>query len=607
MQKPLDVLKNVFGYSSFRRGQEEVVKKIMDGSDVLAVMPTGAGKSLCYQIPAILSGGVSIVVSPLISLMKDQVDALVQNGVKAASINSSMPWEEVSPMFGAARRGEIKLLYVAPERLESEGFREFLRSLEIGLVTVDEAHCVSQWGHDFRPSYLNIAPTIASFKKRPAVAAFTATATPEVRDDIAKQLELADPFVIVTGFDRENLFFQVEHPQDKTKFLLDYAEKYKDASGIVYCSTRKTVETVCAKLRKDGIKAVRYHAGLSDLERKRNQEAFIYDKAPVIVATNAFGMGIDKSNVRWVVHYNMPQNMDAYYQEAGRAGRDGLPAECVLLFGPADIMTARFFISQSEDKGTKQAAYRKLQAMVDYCHTGDCLRSFILNYFGEKDAPKSCTACGNCASPAERVDVTVEAQKILSCVYRMAEKSGGGKYGSSLLADVLRGSKKAQVVSLGFDDISTWGLLKEHSADAVREMINFLIAEGYLCMEEGEFPVLSLTDKSYTFLKSSSVLMMRKPEETVAKKERVRKRRPSMETVNEELFASLRELRRSIADEDGVPPYVVFSDKTLAAMCELLPETDEEFLEVPGVGETKLERYGEQFLAAIGEWKSGRK
>ena len=607
MQKPLDVLKNVFGYSSFRRGQEEVVKKIMDGGDVLAVMPTGAGKSLCYQIPAILGSGVSIVVSPLISLMKDQVDALVQSGVKAASINSSMEWEEVSPLFGAARRGEIKLLYVAPERLESEGFREFLRSLEISLVTVDEAHCVSQWGHDFRPAYLNIAPTIASFKKRPTVAAFTATATPEVREDIAKQLALADPFVIVTGFDRENLFFQVEHPQDKTEFLLDYVKKYPDVSGIVYCSTRKTVEKICAKLRGEGVKAVRYHAGLSDLERRRNQEAFIYDRAPVIVATNAFGMGIDKSNVRWVVHYNMPQNMDAYYQEAGRAGRDGLPAECVLLFGPADIMTARFFISQSEDQATKQSAYKKLQAMVDYCHTVGCLRSFILSYFGEKDAPKSCSACGNCASPAERADVTVEAQKILSCVYRMAEKSGGGKYGSGLLADVLRGSRKAQVASLGFDDISTWGLLKKYSADEVREMINFLVAEGYLSVAEGEFPVLSLADRAYSFLRSGSRLMMRKPEEHEQKKERLSKRRKSMETANEELFASLRELRRSIADEDGVPPYVVFSDKTLAAICELLPENDEEFLEVPGVGATKLERYGEQFLAAVNEWKSGRK
>lgn len=608
MDRAVEVLKKVFGYGSFRKGQREIVEAVSSGRDALGIMPTGAGKSLCYQIPAITGDGLAVIISPLISLMKDQVDSLLQNGVHAASINSAMEWEEAAEIFRAARAGRVKLLYVAPERLEGDGFGEFLRDITPGLVVVDEAHCVSQWGHDFRPSYLKIAPFIETLPRRPVVAAFTATATPEVRDDIIRQLELRDPFTLTTGFDRENLFFHVEHPADKSSAMTAYIKQFPNVSGIVYCSTRKTVESVCEKLRANGISAVRYHAGLSDMERKNNQESFIYDRASVMVATNAFGMGIDKSNVRYVLHYNMPSNIDAYYQEAGRAGRDGLPSDCILFYGPKDVMTARFFITQSPEE-TRAAAYRKLQSMVDYCHTAECLRGFILKYFGEEEVPAKCSACGNCTETTERVDVTEDARMLLSCVYRMAEASGGRRYGSSMLTDVIRGSKREGVISLGFDKISTYGLLKARSADAVRETINFLVAENYLQPESGEFPTLSFTERTLPFLKNSTPLIMRKAEERAQKEERLRKRAraKSSEAVNSELFEELRALRREIATDENVPPYVVFSDKTLNAMCEELPSNEEEFLEVPGVGAAKLERYGEAFLAAIEEWKEKRR
>ena len=601
-EQALEVLKKVFGYGSFRKGQQEIIEAVTSGRDALGIMPTGAGKSLCYQIPAILSGSIAVIISPLISLMKDQVDSLIQNGVSAASINSAMDWESASDIFRGVRQGQVRLLYVAPERLEGAGFAEFLRSIEIGLVVVDEAHCVSQWGHDFRPSYLNIAPVIASLPKRPTVAAFTATATPEVRDDIISQLALREPFTLTTGFDRENLFFHVEHPADKNAALMQYIRQFPDVSGIVYASTRKNVETICERLRGHGISAVRYHAGLSDEERRRNQESFIYDRAAVMVATNAFGMGIDKSNVRYVIHYNMPSNLDAYYQEAGRAGRDGLPADCVLFYGSKDIMTARFFIAQSPEE-TRAASYRKLQAMVDYCHTNDCLRGYILKYFGESGVPEKCSACGNCTNEIERVDITLDAQKILSCVYRMAQASGGGKYGTVMLVNVLRGSKREEVRRLGFDKISTWGLLKEHSAQNVREMINFLISENYLRMENSDFPVLSFTERTMPFLRDATPLIMRRTDERAQKEERLKKRAKNVEIVRSELFEELRALRRAIASEEGVPPYVVFTDRTLSAICDMLPTDEQTFLEVPGVGAAKLERYGEAFIDAVNDWK----
>ncbi|MDR1875176.1 MAG: DNA helicase RecQ [Synergistaceae bacterium] len=602
MKRSVDILKEVFGFDSFRRGQGDIIEKILKGQDVLGVMPTGAGKSLCYQIPALTLGGVTVVVSPLISLMKDQVDALLQNGVRAAALHSAMEWEEVRGILSSVRRGRIGLLYVAPERFENAPFRELFSTLDLRLFVIDEAHCVSQWGHDFRPSYLKLSAAVELLPRRPPVAAFTATATPEVRDDIVVRLNLKDPFVLTTGFDRENLFFQVEHPADKTAFLLDYVEKFSGSPGIVYCSTRRTVEKVCEELGKKGFPAVRYHAGLSEEERRTNQEAFIRDHRPIMVATNAFGMGIDKSNVRCVVHYNMPGSIDSYYQEAGRAGRDGSSAECVLLFAPKDIVTARFLIEQGEDAGSKQTAYRKLQSMIDYCNTGRCLRAHILNYFGETDVKNECAACGNCVSVTERRDITTEAQKILSCVYRMEERSGR-QFGITLLIDVLRGSHNAQIRTLGFETISTWGLMKEYHRQEIREMINFLTADGYLKVS-GEYPVLSFTDRTRPFLRNREKLLMRRHE---PRKTRVTgARKEAGATADGELFGLLRGLRRELADAQNVPPYVVFADSVLHSICAAMPANGEEFLAIPGVGRTKLEKYGHRFLDLLNRWRAGR-
>lgn len=605
-QQPIDILKSEFGHLSFRKGQEAVINSILKGEDVLGVMPTGAGKSICYQIPAVLNKNITIVISPLISLMKDQVDALKDNGISAASINSTMDWDEVVATFHLAETGKIKLLYIAPERLENRSFIRFLHSIEIDLLVIDEAHCVSQWGHDFRPAYLNIAPAISALQGRPVVAAFTATATPEVQEDIKSRLGLLSPLSVTTGFDRENLFFQVEHPDEKIDFLLEYLKKYRSHSGIIYCSTRKSVEEVCDRICRSGISAVRYHAGLSDEERATNQEAFINDKIGIIVATNAFGMGIDKPNVRFVIHYNMPSNMDSYYQEAGRAGRDGLPADCILLFGAKDITTARYFISQSENIDIKKADYKKLRVMLNYCHSEKCLRAAILTYFGEENVAENCASCGNCKSEAELIDITTSAKKILSSVYRMKESSGRN-FGSSTLIDVLRGSKKAQIKSLGFDGISTWGIMKDESAKSLRRKIDFLIAENFLFSEDDEFPVISFTSKSVDFLNGDFKLMMRqKGEKRIFKKASLSKEKLPQGEVDEELFEILRSLRRQLSEEEKNPPYFIFSDKSLTAMAIAQPTSKRDFLKIPGVGEKKLEKYGDLFIRVIKNWKESK-
>jgi ATP-dependent DNA helicase RecQ len=601
---PLEILKGVFGFRSFRKGQDSIVDRILEGRDVLGIMPTGAGKSLCYQIPALTLGGLSVVVSPLISLMKDQVDALLQNGIRAASLNSAADWDETRGVLSAVRRGQVSLLYVAPERFENASFKEFFAALRVSLFIIDEAHCVSQWGHDFRPSYLRLPEVVELLDERPPVAAFTATATPEVREDIALRLNLQNPFVLTTGFDRSNLFFQVEHPRDKTAFLMDYIRRFSGSSGIVYCATRRSVEDVCGALRGKGVSAVRYHAGLAEEERRENQEAFIYDRSPLMVATNAFGMGIDKSNVRYVVHYNMPGSIDSYYQEAGRAGRDGASAECVLLFAPKDVVTARYLIEQGENSDNRQTRYRKLQTMIDYCNTSRCLRAHILSYFGETVDSGSCGACGSCASAAEKTDVTLDAKKILSCVYRMEERTGR-RFGSVLLIDVLRGSQKEQIQALGLDNISTWGLMKGRRREELREIVDFLVADGWLNLAEGEYPVLSFTEKTLPFLKGKETLLMRRraPQERSDPSREAKQKSPALETPPPELFNRLRALRRELADAQRVPPYIVFSDAVLYGLCAALPADEEEMLAIPGVGQVKLEKYGAPFLKVLREWR----
>lgn len=592
--KTIGALQDYFGYSSFKPGQEDIINRILEGQDVLGIMPTGAGKSLCFQVPALVLEGVTVVISPLISLMKDQVDTLMEMGIRAAFINSSQSLQEYREVMKNAKRGAYKLLYIAPERLDTESFWELLSELDISLVAVDEAHCISEWGHDFRPSYKKIAYMIAKLPKRPVVAAFTATATLQVKTDIEELLELQKPYVLVTGFDRENLYFSVEKPADRFGFLLKYIRDNRESSGIIYCSTRKIVESVCEKLIRQGVEATRYHAGLTDSERKANQEAFIYDKAQIIVATNAFGMGIDKSNIRYVIHYNMPKTMENYYQEAGRAGRDGEKAECILLYGPADIITNKLLIENSGEHTDKTGDYRKLQEMVDYCNTDGCLRRYILSYFGEGDLPQECGNCGNCLCSEERTDITVEAQKILSCIKRTGER-----FGSGIITDILKGANSEKLRRMGFDKLTTFGLMKEYSKETVKELIAYLVSEGLIDVKGDKYPVLALNRKAYSLLTGDGQLYIRR----LIVKENKGPQKASF-NVDAELFEQLRRLRKEIADVQNVPPFVVFSDATLKDMCSKMPSNHEDMLGVSGIGKFKLEKYGDRFVELINEYVS---
>ena len=601
-----EILKQYFGYDSFRPGQDELVQAILSGRDTLGIMPTGAGKSICYQVPALALPGLTLVVSPLISLMKDQVGALNEAGVPAACINSAMSFEEMRDALYFAGRGQYKLLYVAPERLTAPFFLDFARRVPISMVTVDEAHCISQWGQDFRPSYLKILDFLAALPQRPLVSAFTATATAEVRDDIIRALGLEEPFVITTGFDRPNLYFAVEKPSSKPSALLAHLMQRRDKSGIVYCSTRKTVEEVCDMLLSRGLPATRYHAGLDPEERLANQDDFLYDRKTVMVATNAFGMGIDKSNVSVVIHYNMPKNMESYYQEAGRAGRDGEAADCILLYNGQDVRTAEFLIEHShenedesmDEKTRRQLIERdmeRLKQMTFYATTTDCLRRYILNYFGEK-APLCCGHCGNCDTNFEEVDATMDARKILSCVYRLDERRL--HFGKTVVAAVLTGSKSEQINRFHLDTLSTYNIMHEQTAVRVRQLIDVLLERGLLTADPERYNALFLTQTGNALMRGRGELRIKLPREK--KPETAARRTEELAAdVDEKLFEKLRALRTKVAQRAGVPPYVVFSNATLADMAARQPKSEYELLGVRGVGEAKARRYGAEFVDCI--------
>lgn len=599
----LSVLKEYFGHDSFREGQDRIMDSLLCGRDVLGIMPTGAGKSICYQVPALMFDGITIVVSPLISLMKDQVSALVQSGVAAAYINSSLTHAQYLKVLQNTESGKYKIIYVAPERLCAPAFLGICRNLNISMVAVDEAHCVSQWGQDFRPSYLKIPDFIDALNSRPVVGAFTATATGAVRDDIKTLLRLVSPLVVTTGFDRPNLFFSVMQPKNKSIELMKLIKERKNESGIVYCSTRKAVEEVCELLQKNGFAATRYHAGLDENERRRNQDDFVYDRATIMVATNAFGMGIDKSNVSFVIHYNMPKNMESYYQEAGRAGRDGRGADCILLYSAKDVRTNQFLINNSEpnpdltedeQEEVRRRDRERLKQMTFYCTTHKCLRKFILEYFGDK-GPERCEKCSNCLSNHENTDITVDAQKIMSCVART-----GQRYGKKVICDVLRGSKNERLISAGLNRQSTYGIMADCPEKRLRDIIDHLCENGYMTAQGDEYPILKLAPKSRGVLTGQETLRMML--EIPQKKKAAAAKDAPLQPADEKLLAALKDLRKSLAMRQSIPAYVVFTDATLVDMCRLKPKTQEEFMEVSGVGQAKSQRYGEVFLAVIAEF-----
>ncbi len=604
-----EALKYYFGHSQFRQGQEALINAILSGRDVLGIMPTGGGKSLCYQIPALVLEGVTVVISPLISLMKDQVAALSEAGIQAAYLNSTLTPQQMQLVYQRTREGAYQLLYVAPERLDTAEFSALVEQISVPLVAVDEAHCISQWGQDFRPSYLNIAAFVQRLPRRPVVAAFTATATGEVQADIVRLLELREPLRIVTGFDRPNLFFDVRRPKQKTPVLLRLIQERQDKSGIVYCATRSAVERLCKSLCAKGIAATQYHAGLDEEERRQNQDDFQFDRKTVMVATNAFGMGIDKSNVGFVIHYHMPKSLEAYYQEAGRAGRDGESADCILLYSNGDVETAKYLIensgndllTQEEQDDIRQRDYDRLNAMVGYCKTTRCYRSYILSYFGQ-NAPTSCGNCGNCKGDYESQDITVHAQMLLSCILRIRQRMGY-YVGKTLVIQTLQGSKNRRVLDMGLDELSTYGLLPKTSAREIRDEIEFLEQEGYL-RTNPEHQTLEPSKSASAILFEGKKVSMpvridRIEEETGDRRKGPKKAAGALPEEAKGLYNVLKALRMKLAQEQDVPAYIVFSNATLTDMAVKAPRTMPEFLGVSGVGEVKAEKYGEAFLKAI--------
>ncbi|CUQ06949.1 ATP-dependent DNA helicase RecQ [Clostridium baratii] len=584
MKDALNVLKSYFGYSSFRKGQEEIINEIINKKDVVAIMPTGGGKSICYQVPALILDGITIVISPLISLMKDQVDGLNSMGINSAYINSSLSNLEINDILLKVKNEDIKILYIAPERLESMEFLNTISNAKVALIAVDEAHCVSQWGHDFRSSYRRISKFINILTERPIVSAFTATATKEVREDIVKLLDLNYPKVFISGFDRENLKIIIEKGINKKAYILNYINANLDSSGIIYCATRKEVDSLYELLDESGLSVTRYHAGLSDDERKVNQEDFVYDRKNIIIATNAFGMGIDKPNIRYVIHYNMPKNIEGYYQEIGRAGRDSEKSECILLFSPGDVQKQKYIIDMGTVNPTRKVnELEKLQTMTDLVYYTGCYRRYILNYFGE-ELKEDCGNCSSCEFDGEVIDKTIDAQKVISCVYRMKRP-----YGIGMIVDVLRGSKNKKLVDFKLNELTTYGIMKDYSKDDLKEFINTLIANGYLNYN-GEFPVVTPNEKSRNIVMG---------EEKVLFKE---ERKVQRIAEDNELFIILKNLRREIAENEGVPPYIVFGDNTLKEMSLRMPINKEQLLDISGVGEKKIDKYGDEFINTVKEY-----
>ncbi len=614
-----DILKQYFGHDTFRKGQEDLIDAVLSGRDALGIMPTGGGKSMCYQVPALLSDGVTLVISPLISLMKDQVMSLKNAGVGAAYVNSTLTLDQLRLVYRRIREGVYKIIYAAPERLLAEGFVSVMQEMKISLLAVDEAHCISQWGQDFRPSYLRITEFLDVLPVRPVVAAYTATATAVVREDIVRILGLRDPYTVVTGFDRPNLRFEVTQPKEKLPALMTFLRTHKDKSGIVYCSTRAQVDKIYDELNGRGVAVAKYHAGMEDAERAAEQEDFSYDRRTVMVATNAFGMGIDKSNIGYVIHYNMPKSVEAYYQEAGRAGRDGSDAECVLFFSPGDVVTAKYLIdngneneelSPAERERVLEAEHERLDAMVGYCKTRDCLRGYILEYFGQPhDA--TCGNCSTCLADYVDVDITKEAQMILSCVRRVRDRLGYS-VGIVLIVNVLRGAKVKRVLELGLDKIKTYGVMAKTEPMRIRAYIDYLVTEGYLDVTK-EYQTLVLTNRSDEVLfRNETVMMPEKVTQTVeATPETMEKTTKKAEMsatsppadIPEKLMAALKMLRLEFSERENVPRYMIFSNAALEDMGRKRPRTLEEFLDVNGVGNTKAAKYGEAFLKVIAEYE----
>lgn len=584
MNKIFEILNKYYGYNSFRKGQYEIISNILRGRDSFCILPTGAGKSICYQIPALMFNGITIVISPLISLMKDQVDNLNSNGINARYINSTQKLEVSDEIIELCKKGEVKLLYIAPEKLENEFFKRKLRLLNISQIAIDEAHCVSMWGHDFRKSYGLIAEFIDNLRIRPVVTAFTATATEVVRKDVINLLKLRNPYIYIGSFDRENLEIKLYIEEDKLELVKDIIREREGEAGIIYCATRKEVDGLYYYLKDLGYDVLKYHGGLKDSEKEFYQDEFLNENSNVMIATNAFGMGIDKSNIRYIIHFTIPKNIEGYYQEIGRAGRDGFSAKCYLFFNRADIRTLEYLIYTTVQLNRKEIEIKKLQQMIDFCETKECLRAFILRYFGEQNIREYCTNCSNCLSNDELRDYTIEAQKVLSCVYRSKER-----YGISVLIDVLRGMVGPKIINDKLNQLSTYGIMKDYSSKFIRDFIKVLIEYGYISLRQGTYSMLQLNEKSYKILKSDLKVVLKLEADNEEK------------VLNNMLFNKLKLWRRDIAIQEGVKPYIIFSDATLIELCNKIPQNEEELLEIRGMGEKKFKKYGEKLIELLKE------